>query len=318
MVRPVPCAPDGPPPAATVGGSQWAAAIEQYLDVLGMEQQHILGTVSQREDVVSRLTTERLSIQSALEAERSARASSERMAADLRVEFEKSRSELVARDSAIEEARLSSSALRASAEALASQLERLQNEVAERDRAIEASRLANASLLEAASEHEKRLGEETRARASAEQRAAALERDANHWWRATAQLTEELRLVYSTLSWRITAPLRWVKGLFRSAAQNDRRATAAPWRPGLQGAVSYVGKRPRLRSWIGARLDRFPTLKQRLKRLAVEAGATPTSVATQSRSRANGVEIGRTARDVHDRLRAALDRRHDRDKDVVR
>jgi O-antigen chain-terminating methyltransferase len=87
----------------------------------------------------------------------------------------------------------------------------VRRDVAMRDATIEEKRLvqeaqqvsirAAEAALAAAREH-----------ASEMERAYERQRlETAQWWRATDQLTNELQLVYGTLSWRITAPLRWVR-----------------------------------------------------------------------------------------------------------
>jgi SAM-dependent methyltransferase len=90
---------------------------------------------------------------------------------------------------------------------------------------------------------------------------------------AKAQQAEAaLNAFYSSSSWRITAPLRWAVVRLRRTVVHIR---AMPTRVKvlirlfLTHAQFYVQARPRLRKAIVAMINRFPALKQRIKRMTL-------------------------------------------------
>lgn len=91
----------------------------------------------------------------------------------------------------------------------------------------------------------------------------ALEQELFSCERDLANCETARQLVYSSSSWRLTAPLRSIVEVI-----NTTRASC-----GNAGAllVSATSRTPRLRGFLIAQLDRFPGLKERLRRLAMPA-----------------------------------------------
>jgi hypothetical protein len=71
----------------------------------------------------------------------------------------------------------------------------------------------------------------------------------------------QLQAVYTSTSWRITAPLRALKGLaFKLSPQRLKPQIKLL----LRHVALYVNRRPRLHNAALGLLNRFPTLKRRL------------------------------------------------------
>ena len=114
--------------------------------------------------------------------------------------------------------------------------------------------------------------------------------EAAHWWRATAELQHELETVYSTLSWRVTAPLRVAEAPARWTAHERTAAGAAAARSGVRGAVArFVRRRPRLKRWIVGPLDRFPAHARARETLFVALRASGGGGRVAARRRARWV-----------------------------
>lgn len=95
------------------------------------------------------------------------------------------------------------------------------------------------------------------------------------------QIESNLRALYSSNSWRITAPLRWVSKAIQWAVHGSM--AGLPLKPGsrplrtlqllLMHMKLYVGLRPRLRSVLRFALIPFPGLKRRLKRVGASSSS---------------------------------------------
>ncbi len=100
---------------------------------------------------------------------------------------------------------------------------------------------------------------------NAQIRAAAAEMD-------TRQIMAQLHAVHASTSWRMTAPLRWTKSAMRSLKPGGLKPAIKTL---LQHAALYIGQRPRLKRVVLHVLNRIPTLKARLVRVAMGVTATP-------------------------------------------
>jgi len=308
-------------PTSAPGGSafaqdaSWTAAVEEYLDVLGSEQQHLTGLVARLPSAGRELSSigpelaaaraERTQLQSDLAESRLACRHAEEIIAELGRELERQR-----HDREQSEAALQSSLMERAKE--------IRDLRASRD-GIEADRVESGALL-AAREREigalrSSLAEETRARADAELRVRDLDAErerqrieAHRWWRSTAQLSEELKLVYGTASWRITAPLRWAKRIFTPPAADSARGTG-PMQRGVGAAARFVRGRPRLHAWLGAHLDRFPPMKARLKNMASEAHRASSRPGDAGPGAGPSGSLGRRTGAVHAAIQRAIARR---------
>ena len=167
---------------------------------------------------------------------------------------------------------------------------------------------------------EERLSETNQGLTEAQRRIEELERsnelaraEANRWWRATGELTEELKIVYGTLSWRVTAPLRIVRRWFPSLATGGTAKTDGP--SGWRSLARSLYDRPRLRSWVGGRLHRFPALRRRVKSLALSVDA---KVGGDQAHEAGVRSEGRIAKRVYADLSREIERRHNADGHLSR
>jgi FkbM family methyltransferase len=105
-----------------------------------------------------------------------------------------------------------------------------------------------------------------------------LQAESQHWWTLADKLTTELHAIQKSKSWQITLPLRLgMHALNRTMpryglGQLMGRSVKRVAKPIVGSAMRYVMANPRFRENTLQLLARYPTLKQRLKVLAVRAG----------------------------------------------
>jgi hypothetical protein len=114
----------------------------------------------------------------------------------------------------------------------------------------------------------------------------------------------QLQAVYTSTSWRITAPLRALKGqAFKLSPQRLKPQIKLL----LRHAALYVYRRPRLRNAAFAVLNRFPTLKRRLVSLIT---STPVPTTNQQNGPAELAQLTPRARQIYADLKAAIEARN--------
>lgn len=96
----------------------------------------------------------------------------------------------------------------------------------------------------------------------------------NSEWHANHQTIQAMR---ASMSWRITAPFRWVTGTLRGETKSSFGAHASVF---LQRAGRYINRRPKLNRAVRSLLNRFPGLKARI--LGVAAGVTSARQQTEA------------------------------------
>lgn len=96
------------------------------------------------------------------------------------------------------------------------------------------------------------------------------------YWKAAAKALEQhLTLVRSSVSWRITAPLRYGARLFRFFFSVPKRVLRWSMRVArfiVVCVMRQVLRRPEWREAVVQRLDRYPGIKGRLRALSVNSG----------------------------------------------
>lgn len=128
-------------------------------------------------------------------------------------------------------------------------------------------------------EIQRALAEESIARRKLESDLASVNAMLTKARRRNNRLGRELQAVYSSASWRFTAPVRAVRGYFRRAIQRVHQVvrSALPEfkhmckRP-LVSVMAWVMRRPRIARPLNRLLKRFPALRFRLVRLAGASG----------------------------------------------
>ena len=133
--------------------------------------------------------------------------------------------------------------------------------------------------------------------------------------RQAEELTKWLQAVYSSTSWRVTAPLRFAKkalvrtmGVARRAVVGTVRLLPRLGLKILAKIARWAAKDPRLRSLVKKLLSRSPALRARVRRLIAPQAPGGTAVVPASESLAK-VEEGKlpeSARAVLAELKAAL------------
>lgn len=168
------------------------------------------------------------------------------------------------------------------------------------------------------SEYVKRLEAELNISVSKQQH---LEAESRHWWTLADKLTTELHAIQKSKSWQITLPLRLgMRALNRTMpryglGQLVGRSAKRVAKPAVGSAMRYVMADPRFRENALQLLARYPTLKQRLKVLAVRAGVinapSPYNGATASAPLEivdGKISLSPRANLIYDRMKQVLEK----------
>lgn len=131
----------------------------------------------------------------------------------------------------------------------------------------------------------------------------ALEIQAQELERVGQQTLGQLKAIYASKSWRITAPLRWAGSAMRGFTTSAMRLHAKVF---LQRAAHFVGRHPRLKNAALKILNRFPRVKSRL--FHVITGIKIQSVRLQNVP-IEVANLSPRARQIHADLKAAIKRR---------
>jgi len=163
---------------------------------------------------------------------------------------------------------------------------------------------AKAQQAEAKAEQAEAKAEQAEAKAEqAEAKAEQAEAKAEQAEAASNQHLMQLQAVYNSTSWRITAPLRGVGATLRRIN---------PWhiRPKirliLQHAALYIGRRPRLKRFVLALLNRLPRLKSRLMRVALITGTATGPMSQKTPTELS--HLSPRARQIYADLKAAIEK----------
>lgn len=107
---------------------------------------------------------------------------------------------------------------------------------------------------------------------SARSRADDALHDAHRWWMEAERLRHELARIESSLSWRMTAPMRGARRLASSLVRSPIQASKQIARPMVVGGMRTVLAVPSLRAITLRLLGLHPGIKARLRALAQHAG----------------------------------------------
>jgi chemotaxis protein histidine kinase CheA len=164
---------------------------------------------------------------------------------------------------------------------------------------------AKAQQAEAKAQQAEAKAQQAEAKAQqAEAKAQQAEAKAQQAEAASTQALMQLQAVYTSTSWRITAPLRGLAGqAFKLSPQRLKPQIKLL----LRHAALYVHRRPRLRNTAFAVLNRFPTLKQRLVSLIT---STPVPTTNQQNGPAELAQLTPRARQIYADLKAAIEARN--------
>ena len=102
---------------------------------------------------------------------------------------------------------------------------------------------------------------------------------AHHWWQQANSWHEQVLALHRSTSWQITKPMRAVKrlangdfSLFQRAGAIATLQSKKTFRPMIALGIQEVFKRPELRARLSSYLKRYPSIHQRLLRVAVNTG----------------------------------------------
>lgn len=98
-----------------------------------------------------------------------------------------------------------------------------------------------------------------------------------HWKKVAGELDATLTQLRSSLSWRLTVPLRYVGRLMRAGLSVPRRTLRLARRAARSIVVALmrqVLRRPALRDVLARRMDRYPSVKDHLRALSISSGLT--------------------------------------------
>lgn len=170
-------------------------------------------------------------------------------------------------------------------------------------------------------------GENKRLTATASKLRVEVERlngHVHHWWKMADSLNSQLTDVHASWSWRITAPLRRLAGLFinvfpplQRRAKRVREFISPALLGPLAGIIRFVLSRPGLSRRLSCGLLRFPWLYQRIIEAARKAGLLPASPQEHMLQQSCSVVIEPPAvarltpkaRRIYEDLKAAMARR---------
>lgn len=240
------------------------------------------------EDDVAALHREKVAIQAELEREDAGhRAARERLEAASRDAEAAGRhiasltQQLAEAGRAIEEARAHAARQAAAIEVLQSRITALEGVQARLEAANADLSATNARLASSAQALQASLGELGDAHAALTAQCEALDRErvaahteAHRWWQQSMEWHREWQAIQGTLSWRVTAPLRWAKRSFVGSMRTVKQGPAAIAQPALAALARPFVERPVLRYRVATLTRRFPALHARLRDVVKPEGRT--------------------------------------------
>ena len=167
---------------------------------------------------------------------------------------------------------------------------------------------ASASQAQAQASQAQAQASQAQAQAAASQaQAQASQAQASQAQAAASQAQARVEQMVASTSWRITAPLRWLKA---ALVQPSTRPLKAGLKRLLQHTALYLRRRPRAMRLASSVLVYFPALRARLLRV-LNPAQQPTQATQHPAQQAVGASaaLGPRAQQIHADLQAALAQR---------
>jgi len=164
---------------------------------------------------------------------------------------------------------------------------------------------ANAQQAEAVAQQAEAIAQQAEAVAQqAEAKAQQAETAAAHWQAQANEWHERLVAVHSSASWKITKPLRVIKrhlkggvSILGSSAAIVKLELKKVMRSIASAGISFVLHRPVLRKTISPIMKIFPSLRQRMLRIAVNTGGGQSATPILAGGGSNAVGLDRYTAD---------------------
>ena len=130
----------------------------------------------------------------------------------------------------------------------------------------------------------------------------------HHHWQLAATRQQQIAALQESISWRVTAPLRWVGSLAHDPTPRTLKLRAKVL---LQHAALYIGRRPHLKNAAMHVLRRFPNIKTRLAQTIRQATTQPSQlpVAQFHNMHADVTQLTPYARRIYADLITVIERR---------
>lgn len=98
-----------------------------------------------------------------------------------------------------------------------------------------------------------------------------LNKEVDHWWTVSDNLTKEIQILKGSISWRITWPVRLIASAPHIALQSIRLILSSI----VSSTIRFVLEHPALKAWALSVLCKIPRLEAWLQNFAEEKGIIP-------------------------------------------
>lgn len=178
---------------------------------------------------------------------------------------------------------------------------------------VEAARRAGiAEARAAATEAESRATKAETELATVRKELHEIHQSNRHHYLLSEQRAKEIEALRASLSWRITAPLRWLA----APALRKRNPTTVPPAPGLvDRAIRWGMAQPQLVAFVHRSLHRYPKLHEAITRRVATAMHAPVVPQRAPKATHSGdpVRLTPRARQIYADLKSAIERREAKD-----